>query len=430
MAVVLFTLPSLTLRPPAPANPPRALDVVSELVRRAGGTVQANSPVVEAVKADLLQTLAEYGVPARGVPPAVLEKVESLCTQLEACNPTPRAATSNVEALDGDWCVRFSDAPPPSNGMLGPFAGDARQIVNAAAKTYENRLDLGPLTISLLASFNARDADSLRVRFDTITPSLFGVGPAPIRFPEGTERTWLLTYTDADLRIVRAGVDGGRSTARELGLVDKDEGQAADAYVFVLTKGDAPRAPAPAPVAALAARRDRAARKAALLEVCEGLERGARGDAEAKARVAAAMEELAELNPTPDPASSPLLQGTWDVVWTTEAELLLLTDKGFFGLPCLGTSQTIGPADTATGLSLTNSIDFDGGFLRVGSSCAPEPTGGRVNFAFENCAARWRSLEVPLPPVGSGWFEVLYLDADLRLCRDLRGDLQVCRRRK
>ena len=97
---------------------------------------------------------------------------------------------------------------------------------------------------------------------------------------------------------------------------------------------------------------------------------------------------------------------------------------------CLGTSQTIGPADTATGLSLTNSIDFDGGFLRVGSSCAPEPTGGRVNFAFENCAARWRSLEVPLPPVGSGWFEVLYLDADLRLCRDLRGDLQVCRRRK
>ena len=25
------------------------------------------------------------------------------------------------------------------------------------------------------------------------------------------------------------------------------------------------------------------------------------------------MEELAELNPTPNPASSPLLQGTWDV---------------------------------------------------------------------------------------------------------------------
>ena len=44
------------------------------------------------------------------------------------------------------------------------------------------------------------------------------------------------------------------------------------------------------------------------------------------------MEELAELNPTPNPASSPLLQGTWDVVWTTEAELLALTSNGFLGL--------------------------------------------------------------------------------------------------
>ena len=86
------------------------------------------------------------------------------------------------------------------------------------------------------------------------------------------------------------------------------------------------------------------------------------------------MEELAELNPTPNPASSPLLQGTWDVVWTTEAELLLLTSKGFFGLPCLGTSQTIGPAPTATGLALTNTIDFDGGFLRRASPPHPRPT--------------------------------------------------------
>lgn len=34
-----------------------------------------------------------------------------------------------------------------------------------------------------------------------------------------------------------------------------------------------------------------------------------------------------------------------------------------------------------------------------------------------------------LPPVGSGWFDVVYLDDELRCCRDVRGDLQVCRRR-
>ena len=41
-----------------------------------------------------------------------------------------------------------------------------------------------------------------------------------------------------------------------------------------------------------------------------------------------------------------------------------------------------------------------------------------------------QALELPLPPVGSGWFDVLYVDEELRVCRDSRGDLQVCARRK
>ena len=94
----------------------------------------------------------------------------------------------------------------------------------------------------------------------------------------------------------------------------------------------------------------------------------------------------------------------------------------------MGTSQTIGPAPTETGLALTNTIDFEGGFLRVGSSCAPEPSGGRVNFAFESCDVRWRSVTLPLPPVGKGWGEVVYLDDDFRIQQDVRGDLLVATR--
>ena len=268
MATPLLVALSSLLTPPTPDSPRRALDVASELFRRVGGSTAANAPVVGAVKADLLQQLAEFGVPARGLTPAARERVEELCTQLEAYNPTPCPATSGVAALDGDWCVRYSDAPPPSNGMLGPFAGDARQIVDAKASSYENRLDLGPLTVSLLASFTPSDDSSLRVRFETLTPSLFGVGPPPIRFPEGTERTWLLTYTDADTRIVRAGVDGGRSTARELGFIPADEGESADAYLFVLTRdtGEQTRPRGNALGNAL----DRAALKRQLLELCEG----------------------------------------------------------------------------------------------------------------------------------------------------------------
>lgn len=429
LALVAVATPALQLKPPAPAASRRAIDVGSELLQRAGGLrIGGASPAAEALKADLLQTLAEYGVPASNVPPATAARVDELCRQLEARNPTARPATAGLSTLEGDWCVRWSDAPPPSNGAIGPFMGDASQIVDTDAKTYENRLVLGPLTVSLLADFEARDAGSLRVRFRTISPRLLGVGPT-ITFPEGTERTWLLTYCDADLRLVRAGVDGGRSTARELGLLGKDEGEAADAYLFVLTR-DRPPPPSLQTLAAAVVKPSRAALKRELLAACEGLERGARGDAAAKARVAEAMERLAKRNPTRDAASSPLLRGTWDVVWTTEAELLALTSSKW----CTGASQTIGAREGGGGgrsaVELSNSIDFEGGsYLRVGSSCAPEPQGGRVNFAFESCTAKWRGIELPLPPVGAGWFEVLYLDETLRLARDVRGDLQVCRRR-
>ena len=69
------------------------------------------------------------------------------------------------------------------------------------------------------------------------------------------------------------------------------------------------------------------------------------------------------------------------------------------------------------------------GFLRVGSSCEPASAGNRVSFRFESCALKWRQLRVPLPPVGSGWFDVIYMDEELRLCKDVRGDLQICTRR-
>ena len=45
--------------------------------------------------------------------------------------------------------------------------------------------------------------------------------------------------------------------------------------------------------------------------------------------------------------------------------------------------------------------------------------------SFHIAQARWRGLTLPLPPVGSGWFEVIYLDDEIRLARDVRGDLQA-----
>jgi hypothetical protein len=428
----------------------RAVDIFSELAGRAFGTAASSA---EALKTELISLLAPFGEPAFNLDDNTLEALNERCCALERCNPTP--ASDAVAALDGAWSVRYSDAPPPSNGALGPLRGKAYQVIDAEARTYSNELELfgGALELKLAASFEQRSPreSALRVAFRSITLSLFGLGLPPIQFPQGTERTWLLTYSDRDTRLVRAGVDGGRSTARELGLIAKEAGEAADSYLFVLTRVDRKPPPLSLPQrlsAVLAAPSRRLALKAQLLGLCSEVDGGSRlgagTDAAGVQRIELLMNALAELNPTEAPASSARLCGSWEIIWTTESELLALTANGFLGLPCQSAYQTItrerqdgsppSPPSSPSGVSyaytLQNSIDFDGGFLRVDSSCEPSASGGRVDFRFESCTARWRALELPLPPVGSGWFDVLYLDDDLRLCKDVRGDLQICRRRR
>ncbi len=404
----------------------RAGAVFGELVSRAGLRVPdlGGGSAADALKQQILGELSAYGDPAMGVPAATRQRVDELARSLERSNPTAQPATDGIGALDGRWRVRYSDAPPPSNGALGPLVGEAYQIVDVASSTYINELSLfgGGVRLSLAADFKPSDDDSLRVAFRTIALSVGALTLPPFKFPAGTERTWVLTYTDADTRIVRAGVDGGRSTARELGLIDAGEGEARDAYIFVMSRAQA------------APRASRAELKRQLLAACEAQRLGAASSTDDDERIIELMRELSELNPTADPASSPSLAATWDVVWTTESELLFLTDSGLFGLPCTGTYQTITRNADGTS-SLANEIEFeaeDGGVgrLSVGSTCERAAAGGRVDFRFESCGLRWRQLKLPLPPVGTGWFEVTYLDDELRLARDSRGDYQVCRRRR
>jgi hypothetical protein len=152
-------------------------------------------------------------------------------------------------------------------------------------------------------------------------------------------------------------------------------------------------------------------------------------DAEKQARLEEIVTTLLPaLNPTPEPARSPLFSGEWECRWTTEAELNFAVDKGLFGLPWERTYQMI---DVPSKL-LTNVIQFEGGALTVGSSVVPDDDsdGSRFNFAFSECSLRYKSVTVPLPPVGRGWGELLYLDEDIRIQRDIRGDLLVAERVK
>ena len=138
------------------------------------------------------------------------------------------------------------------------------------------------------------------------------------------------------------------------------------------------------------------------------------------------LEELPSLNPTPNPARSPLFSGEWDCLWTTEKEINFLVGSGLFGQKWERSYQII----DVPGNNLENYIVFENeSDLSVGSSIAPDPDqGDRFNINFETASLRWKGFKLGLPPVGSGWGELLYLDQDLRLQRDIRGDLILAQR--
>ena len=135
------------------------------------------------------------------------------------------------------------------------------------------------------------------------------------------------------------------------------------------------------------------------------------------------LTQLPALRPMDEPTQSDLFSGEWECQWTTEKELNFAVSNGLFGLPWVRTYQNI---DIPNG-RLVNIIEFEqGGELRVGSRIAPDETDGtRFDFAFEECSLTWRGFTVPLPPVGRGWGELLYLDEEMRIQRDIRGDLIV-----
>lgn len=178
---------------------------------------------------DIADLLAPFGSPALNVPEAVANAVDAKCASLEGSAPPAPLAL-----LQGRWRVAYATAPSPSNGALGPFRGAAVQIVDVDKKTYVNELTVGPLRVRLAASYEARSDAELRVTFESIEAALFGNVAFSKKFPPNVERTWCLTYTDAAVRVVRAGVDGGRSLSREAGFVSG--GDAKDSYLFYLTK--------------------------------------------------------------------------------------------------------------------------------------------------------------------------------------------------
>ncbi|KAL9190392.1 hypothetical protein ACHAXT_007603 [Thalassiosira profunda] len=173
----------------------------------------------------------------RSLSPSQRTKVHSLLSDLEPL--CPLAAPARDPRMEGPWVVLYTDAPPPSNGQLGPLKGIAKQVIDLDGGRYRNELYVGGsgddedegawLTAVLDATWKEWDgvyldadggaaapadtaidhgATTWKVDFESLQLSLFGIPLFTQQFQAGTSRTWKMTYLDDTTRIVRAGKTG------------------------------------------------------------------------------------------------------------------------------------------------------------------------------------------------------------------------------
>src|SRR5210317_1119632 len=75
------------------------------------------------------------------VTPSQRSQILAKLSSLEAICPLDEPARDI--RMDGAWIVMYTDAPPPSNGQLGPFKGVAKQVIDLKEGTYKNELFVG-----------------------------------------------------------------------------------------------------------------------------------------------------------------------------------------------------------------------------------------------------------------------------------------------
>ncbi|EXB37578.1 putative plastid-lipid-associated protein 11 [Morus notabilis] len=139
------------------------------------------------------------------------------------------------------------------------------------------------------------------------------------------------------------------------------------------------------------------------------------------ASIVKAIDALADLGAGAVTTGSSL-SATWRLLWTTEKEQLFIIDKAsLFGTRAGDVLQVIDVEKRR----LNNVITFppDGVFfVRSDIEIASKQ---RVNFRFTSAVLRGKNWEIPLPPFGQGWFDTVYLDDEIRVVKDIRGDYLV-----
>ncbi|GAQ81050.1 hypothetical protein KFL_000690280 [Klebsormidium nitens] len=191
--------------------------------------------------------------------------------------------------------------------------------------------------------------------------------------------------------------------------------------------------------------------KAAILKVVANTNRGKNTTAWQRRQILDLIESVEPQNPTPDPIRSPLISGTWSLLYTAstkeeftyagteEGPFLARVKPAAFGqVRSKGSTQIIqsdtGHVDNIAEFSVfgkPGSLTITGSFVPA----APLPDRGavRIDVRFESFRLKlgWISLRVPLGWVNpTGWIDTTYLDSELRIGRGDKGSVFVTVRRK
>eukprot|EP00877_Chromochloris_zofingiensis_P002630 jgi/Chrzof1/12368/Cz06g31320.t1 len=116
------------------------------------------------------------------------------------------------------------------------------------------------------------------------------------------------------------------------------------------------------------------------------------------------------------------LSATWKLLWTTEKETLwILKNAHWFGTKAGDVFQVI----DVDAQRLQNVITFppSGAFIVDSSIAVSGPQ--RVQFQFKSAKLKLPNRDFNLPPYGKGWFDTVYLDDDIRIAQDIRGDTLI-----
>ncbi|XP_065859257.1 probable plastid-lipid-associated protein 11, chloroplastic isoform X2 [Euphorbia lathyris] len=166
--------------------------------------------------------------------------------------------------------------------------------------------------------------------------------------------------------------------------------------------------------------------KQRLLTLISDQERGLKTqeDPEKRSSIIQAIDDMAQLGEGTI-TTGVSLSSTWRLLWTTEKEQLFIIEKAsFFGTQAGDVLQVIDVENK----TLNNVITFPPDGVFFVRSKIEIASAQRVNFRFTSAVLRGKSWEFPLPPFGQGWFKSVYLDDDIRIAKDIRGDWLIVAR--